>query len=97
MNRLGRKTAAVVSVTSTILFTASYMMSNALWPSTALVCTSCVLAGVMHSSVDSFNLEQVSQFHDPMMSLSKANSTLGGVIGSGLGGFTLILHGYSGV
>jgi len=97
VNRLGRKTAAVATVTSTALFTASYMMSKALWPSLALVCTSCVLAGFMHSSVDSFNLEQVSQFHGPMMSLSKATSTLGGVIGSGLGGLTLILHGYSGV
>lgn len=97
VNRLGRKTVAVASVTSTALFTASYLMSNALWPSMALVCTSCVLAGFMHSSVDSLNLEQVPEFRGPMMSLGQAASTLGGVIGSGLGGLTLILHGYSGV
>jgi predicted MFS family arabinose efflux permease len=51
----------------------------------------------MHSSVDTLNLEQVPLLRGPMMSLGKAASTLGGVIGSGLGGLTLILYGYSGV
>ena len=51
----------------------------------------------MHSSVDSLNLEQVPEFRGPMMSLSTAASTLGGIIGSGLGGLSLILHGHSSV
>jgi predicted MFS family arabinose efflux permease len=96
VNRYGRKNVAVALVISTALFTAFYLMSNTLWPSMVLVCISCVLAGFMHSSVDSLNLEQVPEFRGPMMSLSTAASTLGGVIGSGLGGLTLILYGYSG-
>jgi len=97
VNRLGRKNAAVASVLSTALFTAFYLVSDSLWPSMVLVCISCVLAGFMHSSVDSLNLEQVPEFRGSMMSLSTAASTIGGVIGSGLGGLTLIIYGYSGV
>jgi len=97
VDRLGRKKATVASVASTALFTALYLASDLLWLSMALVCVSCVLAGFMHSSVDSLNLEQVPEFRSSMMSLSAAASTMGGVIGSGLGGVILILYGYSGV
>jgi len=97
VDRLGRKKATVASVASTALFTAFYLASDLLWLSMALVCVSCVLAGFMHSSVDSLNLEQVQEFRSSMMSLSAAASTMGGVIGSGLGGVTLIFYGYSGV
>jgi predicted MFS family arabinose efflux permease len=97
VNRYGRKNVVVASVISTALFTAFYLMSDTLWPSMVLVCISCILAGFMHSSVVSLNLEQVPEFRGPMMSLGTAASTLGGVIGSGLGGLTLILYGYSGV
>lgn len=97
VNRYGRKNVAVSSVISTALFTAFYLMNDTLWPSMVLVCISCVLAGFMHSSVDSLNLEQVPEFRGPMMSLGTAASTLGGVIGSGLGGLMLILYDYRGV
>lgn len=97
VNRYGRKKVAVSSVISTALFTAFYLMNDTLWPSMVLVCISCVLAGFMHSSVDSLNLEQVPEFRGPMMSLGTAASTLGGVIGSGLGGLMLILYDYRGV
>jgi predicted MFS family arabinose efflux permease len=97
VNRLGRKNAVVASVISMALFTTFYLVSDTLWLSLVLVCISCVLAGFMHSSVDSLNLEQVPEFRGSMMSLSTAASMIGGVIGSGLGGFTLILYGYSGI
>lgn len=97
VDRLGRKKATVASVVLTALFTGFYLASDLLWLSMALVCVSCVLAGFMHSSVDSLNLEQVPEFRSSMMSLSAAASTMGGVIGSGLGGVILILYGYSGV
>lgn len=97
VNRFGRKNTVVASVISMALFTTFYLVSDALWLSMVLVCISCVLAGFMHSSVDSLNLEQVPEFRGSMMSLSTAASTIGGVIGSGLGGLTLILYGYSGV
>lgn len=97
VNSLGRKNAVMASVISMALFTTFYLVSNTLWLSIVLVCISCVLAGFMHSSVDSLNLEQVPEFRGSMMSLGTAASTIGGVIGSGLGGLTLILYGYSGV
>ena len=97
VNRFGRKNVVVASVIFTALFTIFYLVSNALWPSMILSCISCVLAGFMHTSVASLNLEQVPEFRGSMMSLSTAASTIGGVIGSGLGGITLILYGYSGV
>jgi len=94
VNRFGRKNVVVASVTSTAIFTAFYLVSDSLWPSMVLVCMSCVLAGFMHTSVASLNLEQVPDFRGPMMSLSTTASTIGGVIGSGLGGLTLIIYGY---
>jgi predicted MFS family arabinose efflux permease len=97
VDRLGRKRATVASVVLTALFTGFYLASDLLWLSMALVCVSCVLAGFMHSSVDSLNLEQVPEFRSSMMSLSAAAQTMGAVIGSGLGGATLILYGYRGV
>jgi DHA1 family inner membrane transport protein len=95
--RIGRKNTVVASVISTALFTAFYLLSNVLWLSVVLVCISCVLAGFMHSSVDSLNLEQVPEFRGSMMSLGSAASTIGYIIGSGLGGLSLIFYGYSGV
>jgi MFS family permease len=95
--RAGRKNAVVASVISTALFTAFYLVSNVFWLSVVFVCISCVLAGFMHSSVDSLNLEQVPEFRGSMMSLGSAASTIGSIIGSGLGGLALILYGYSGV
>jgi len=97
INRFGRKKVTVASVLSTALFTTFYLLSNNLWLSMILVNISCVLAGFMHSSVDSLNLEQVPEFRSSMMSLSTAASTMGGVIGSGLGGAVLIFNGYRGV
>lgn len=92
--RLGRKNAAVASIVSMALLTLSYLFSPILWLSVALVCVSCILAGYMHSSVDSLNLEQVPEYRSSMMSLSYAFNTLGGVIGAGLGGFALVFGGY---
>jgi len=97
VNRFGRKNVVVASVSCTALFTASYLVSEALWPSLVLVCVSCVLAGFMHTSVASLNLEQIPEFRGSMMSLSTAAMMIGSVIGSGVGGLTLMLHGYRSV
>lgn len=94
VSRFGRKHVAVMSVLSTALFTLFYLLCDVMWLSMVLVCISCVLAGFMHSSVDSLNLEQVPEFRSSMMSLSSAAYTLGGVVGPGLGGATLLFYGY---
>jgi len=97
VSKFGRKNVTVASILSMALFTLLYFLSEVLWFSVVLVCVSCVLAGYMHSSVDSLNLEQIPEFRSSMMSLSYAAYTLGGVIGAGLGGFTLIVVGYRGL
>ena len=97
VSKFGRKNVTVASILSMALFTLFYFLSEVLWLSAVLVCVSCVLAGYMHSSVDSLNLEQIPEFRSSMMSLSYAAYTLGGVIGAGLGGFTLIVVGYRGL
>ena len=92
--KLGRKNAAVASVVSMALFTVSYLFSSIFWLSAVIVCVGCTLAGYMHSSVDSLNLEQVPEYRSSMQSLSYAFYTLGGVLGAGLGGFALVFGGY---
>jgi predicted MFS family arabinose efflux permease len=94
VGRFGRKNVTVASILLMATFTSCYLLSANLWVSVALVCVSCVLAGYMHSSVDSLNLEQVPEFRSSMMSLSFAANMVGGVVGAGLGGFTLIVGGY---
>jgi predicted MFS family arabinose efflux permease len=94
IGKLGRKNAAVASIVSMAILTFCYLFSSIFWLSVAIVCVSCTLAGYMHSSVDSLNLEQVPEYRSSMQSLSYAFYTLGGVMGAGLGGFALVFGGY---
>jgi predicted MFS family arabinose efflux permease len=91
----GRKKIVVGSIISVSVFIVGYLYSPNLWVSLPLACMSCLVAGYMHSSVDSLNLEQVSEYRGSMMSLSYAFYTLGGVLGAGLGGLALLTGGYN--
>jgi predicted MFS family arabinose efflux permease len=93
--KLGRKNAAVASIFSMAVLTFGYLYSLDFWVSVVLVCFSCTLAGYMHSSVDSLNLEQVPEYRSSMQSLSFAFYTMGGVMGAGIGGLALVFGGYS--
>lgn len=94
IKRFGRKNTVVGSIVAMTFFSCGYLMVNELWASLLLACLSCLLAGYMHSSVDSMNIEQVKEYRGSMMSLSFAFYTLGGVLGAGLGGYVLIIGGY---
>jgi predicted MFS family arabinose efflux permease len=94
VDKFGRKTIVVSSVFSMSLFIVGYLYSPTFWLSVPVACISCILAGYMHSSVDSLNLEQIPNYRSSMMSLSYAFYTMGGVLGAGIGGFAILIGGY---
>ena len=51
-------------------------------------------SAVVFTAANSLTLEQVPSFRGTVMSLSQASFSLGGVLGSGLGGLVVLLSGY---
>lgn len=56
-----------------------------------------IATGIRITASSSLTLEQVPEFRGPMMSISTAALSVGGVIGASAGGFALIRFGYSGL
>jgi MFS family permease len=49
---------------------------------------------IVFTSTNALTLEQVPEFRGTVMSLSQATFSLGGVLGTGLGGLIVLLSGY---
>ena len=94
IKRFGRKNTVVGSIFAMTILSCGYLLVDILWLSLFFSCFSCLMAGYMHSSVDSLNIEQLKEYRGSMMSLSFAFYTLGGVLGAGLGGYALMIGGY---
>lgn len=92
VNRFGRKPLTTLSVLVFSLFTIAVTNSpNMVMALVAMLLTSAFSA-VRRTAIFSLTLEQVPGFRGTMMSLNAAFYSLGGALGSGLGGLALLLY-----
>ena len=95
INKIGRKSFAIISMILVGSTTLVYLNIGQLWPSLFLGCVSCFVAGFQDSSLSVLSLEQVPEARGPMMSFYSASYRLGSTMGAGIGGFTLLLYNYN--
>ncbi len=72
----------------------AYLNISDLWISLAARFLGSTFSAIVFTAANSLTLEQVPRFRGTVMSLSQASFSLGGVLGSGLGGLMVLLSGY---
>jgi predicted MFS family arabinose efflux permease len=87
----GRKSVTSVSVFLAASFTLVFFLSSNMWFAFVLVMVGNFFGGMSASAGQSLNLEQVSEFRGTMMSISTAFNAIGSTLGSGLGGYLLLV------
>jgi len=94
VTRYGRKS---MMLWPTILAAASiyaYLNTQNVGLSLAARFLGSTFSAVVFTAANALTLEQVPRFRGTVMSLSQASFSLGGVLGSGLGGLVVLLSGY---
>ena len=94
VNKFGRKPVTLVSDLMAGLFVLFTTLVPNLLISVALCLTGYLLMGLRSTASTSLTIEQVPQFRGTMMSVNSAMGSMGGVLGSGLGGLALLMYGY---
>jgi DHA1 family inner membrane transport protein len=94
VSRYGRKT---MMLWPTLLAAASifvYLNTQNIGLSLAARFLGSTFSAVVFTAANSLTLEQLPRFRGTVMSLNQASFSLGGVLGSGLGGLVVLLSGY---
>jgi DHA1 family inner membrane transport protein len=94
VNKFGRKPVTLVSDLMAGLFVLFTTIVSNLWVSVALCLTGYILMGLRSTAATSLIIEQVPEFRGTIMSVNSAMGSMGGVLGSGLGGLALLMYGY---
>jgi len=94
VNKFGRKPVTLLSDIMAGVFILFTTMVPNLWVSVALSLTGYIFMGLRSTAAISLTIEQVPQFRGTMMSVNSAMGSMGGVLGSGLGGLALLMYGY---
>ena len=72
----------------------AYLNIPNLWLSIGARFLGSGLSAIVFTAANALTLEQVPRFRGTVMSLSQATFSLGGVLGTGLGGLIVLLYGY---
>jgi len=97
VNKLGRKPVTFISSLMAGIFIFSFTIVPDLWISLSLTLAGCLFAGMRSTAGVSLTIEQVPEFRGTMMSISSASVSMGSALGSGLGGFALLLYNYEAI
>jgi len=97
VGRVGRKRLAVLSNVLVGAFTLLYTNLGLLWASVATLLLACTSSSIRFTSSDSLVLEQIPELQGSVMSLYTVALDRGTVVGSAVGGCTLVYMGYSGL
>jgi len=96
-NRFGKKPLVVSTALLAGIFIVSYTNLPSLWLSLAARFLGSFFTGLMYTASSSLTLEQVPRFRGTMMSINSAAHSIGADIGSGVGGFVLLLYDYGAI
>jgi len=94
VSRFGRKTTMLWPAALAALSIFAYLNIPNLWLSTAARLLGSTFSAIVFTAANALTLEQVPKFRGTVMSLSQATFSLGGVLGTGLGGLIILLSGY---
>lgn len=97
VNKLGRKPVTFISSLMAGIFIFSFTIVPNLWISLSLTLAGCLFVGLRSTASVSLTIEQVPEFRGTMMSISSASGSMGSALGSGLGGFALLLYNYEAI
>ena len=95
VNRMGKKRTTIIAIILAGVFVIAFTTTSS-YPIaivTYLICAFCF--GTSTSSGQSLNLEQVPDYRGSMMSMSAVAGNLGAAVGSGIGGFVLLIYSYT--
>jgi predicted MFS family arabinose efflux permease len=94
VNRIGKKPLTVISIIFAGFVIMGYSFLPGVWLCGGCLCFSCLLVGVMDTASTGLIIEQSPLYVGIMMSLHRAVTQIGFSVGSGLGGFMLLVYGY---
>ncbi|MBC8225441.1 MFS transporter [Candidatus Bathyarchaeota archaeon] len=94
VSRFGRKTTMLWPAALAALSIFAYLNIPNLWLSTGARFLGSTFSAIVFTAANALTLEQVPRFRGTVMSLSQATFSLGGVLGTGLGGLIVLLSGY---
>jgi MFS family permease len=94
VSRFGRKPMMLWPAALAALSIFAYLNIPNIWLSLAARFLGSTFSAVVFTAANSLTLEQVPRFRGTVMSLNQASFSLGGVLGSGLGGLMVLLSGY---
>jgi len=97
VNRFGRKRMTTVGVMLFSALSIVYMVMMNVWMALVIVLSITAFSAMRFTSSISLTLEQVPAYRGTMMSLNTAALGLGRVIGSAVGGFSLLYYGWESV
>jgi len=94
VNRFGRRPTTILAVLLAGVFTIFYTTLPNLWLCLAIDYLGCLFSGVVAVALSSLLIEQVPSFRGTMMSIDSAVVSVGGALGSGLGGLMILMFNY---
>jgi predicted MFS family arabinose efflux permease len=94
VSRYGRKTMMLWPAALAALTVFAYLNVPNLWLSIGARFLGSGISAIVFTAANALTLEQVPRFRGTVMSLSQATFSLGGVLGTGLGGLIVLLYGY---
>lgn len=93
----GRKPMMLWPTALAALSIYTYLNIKNIWVSMAARFLGSTFSAIVFTTANALTLEQVPQFRGTVMSLSQASFSLGGVLGTGLGGIIVLIAGYRGM
>ena len=94
ISRFGRKSMMLWPTILAALSIFAYLNIPNIWFSMAARFIGSTFAAIVFTTVNALTLEQVPRFRGTVMSLNQATFSLGGVLGTGIGGLIVLLWGY---
>lgn len=94
VSRFGRKPMMLWPAALAALSIFAYVNLPNIWLSMTARFLGGTFSAIVFTAANALTLEQVPRFRGTVMSLSQASFSLGGVLGTGLGGLVVLLTGY---
>ena len=94
VNKFGRKPVSVVFASTFGVFTVLFILAPSAFLAASLGILACLVTGTRQTAMNSLIVEQLPQVRGAMMSITTASLNLGATIGTGVGGYLLLIYGW---
>lgn len=94
VNKFGRKPVSVVFASTFGVFTVLFILVPSAFLAASLGILACLVTGTRQTAMNSLIVEQLPQVRGAMMSITTASLNLRATIGTGVGGYLLLIYGW---